>query len=67
MDKPMFAQRLVELRAEQKLSQYKLAEILGFSRGQIANYEQGRCASMGGSAQRVRILGGGLRSGRVTI
>lgn len=41
MDKPMFAQRLVELRAEQKLSQYKLAEILGFSRGQIANYEQG--------------------------
>lgn len=41
MDKPVFAQRLAELRAARKLSQYKLAEMLGFSRGQIANYEQG--------------------------
>lgn len=41
MDRPAFAQRLVELRTEQGLSQYKLAETLGFSRGQIANYEQG--------------------------
>ena len=41
MDRPAFAQRLVELRTEQGLSQYKLAEMLGFSRGQIANYEQG--------------------------
>ena len=41
MDRSAFAQRLVGLRAERSLSQYKLAEALGFSRGQIANYEQG--------------------------
>jgi len=34
--------RLVQLRKQKNLSQYKLAEILGFSRGLLANYEQGR-------------------------
>ena len=33
--------RLVLLRKELKLTQYQLAEKLGFSRGQIGNYEQG--------------------------
>lgn len=37
----MFSQRLVELRKEKKLSQYALADELGFSRGKLANYEQG--------------------------
>ena len=37
-----FALRLKKLRVEKAISQYKLAELLGFSRGQIANYEQGR-------------------------
>ena len=31
----------MELRTARGLSQYKLAELLGFSRGQISNYEQG--------------------------
>lgn len=39
--KPKFSKRLVELRKERKLSQYKLAEKLGCSRGLISNYEQG--------------------------
>jgi len=34
--------RLISLRKENNLSQYKLAEKLGFSRGLISNYEQGR-------------------------
>ncbi|ENI1326526.1 helix-turn-helix transcriptional regulator [Listeria monocytogenes] len=33
--------RISELRKTKELSQYKLAEELGFSRGQVANYEQG--------------------------
>ncbi|WP_342441740.1 helix-turn-helix transcriptional regulator [Lysinibacillus sp. FSL K6-0075] len=37
----MFAQNLTKLRKERKISQYKLAELIGFSRGRIANYEQG--------------------------
>lgn len=37
----MFGQNLAKLRKEKKLSQYKLAELMNFSRGQIANYEQG--------------------------
>ncbi|MBC1523604.1 helix-turn-helix domain-containing protein [Listeria booriae] len=37
----MFSQRLVTLRKEKKLSQYALADELGFSRGKLANYEQG--------------------------
>lgn len=37
----MFGQRLAKLRKERNLSQYELAEKMGFSRGQIANYEQG--------------------------
>ncbi|EOU3548652.1 helix-turn-helix domain-containing protein [Listeria monocytogenes] len=37
----MFSIRLAELRKKKSFSQYKLAEELGFSRGQIANYEQG--------------------------
>ncbi|WP_312130800.1 helix-turn-helix domain-containing protein [Lysinibacillus capsici] len=37
----MFGQKLAQLRKEKNLSQYKLAELMNFSRGQIANYEQG--------------------------
>ncbi|EAC6601569.1 helix-turn-helix transcriptional regulator [Listeria monocytogenes] len=37
----MFGNRLSELRKKKGISQYKLADELGFSRGQIANYEQG--------------------------
>lgn len=37
----MFGEKLAELRREKKLSQYELADRLGFSRGQLANYEQG--------------------------
>lgn len=37
----MFGKNLAQLRKERKLSQYDLAEKLGFSRGQVANYEQG--------------------------
>ena len=36
-----FGERLAQLRNQKELSQYKLAELLGFSRGQVANYEQG--------------------------
>jgi len=44
MSKPksILAERLTLLRTESGLSQYKLAGITGFSRGLIANYEQGR-------------------------
>lgn len=38
----MFGERLALLRKEKKLSQYELADKLGFTRGQIANYEQGK-------------------------
>lgn len=38
----MFNERIKKLRQEMKLSQYELAEKLGFSRGQLANYEQGK-------------------------
>ena len=38
----MFGKRLALLRKNKKISQYKLAEILNLSRGQIANYEQGQ-------------------------
>src|SRR5690554_6693798 len=38
----MFGERLARLRKEKKLSQYELADRLNFSRGQIANYEQGQ-------------------------
>lgn len=41
MKKHQFPERLVELRKSKNLSQYSLAEKLGFTRGQIANYEQG--------------------------
>lgn len=37
----MFGQNLAKIRKSRKLSQYDLAEKMGFSRGQIANYEQG--------------------------
>jgi transcriptional regulator with XRE-family HTH domain len=37
----VFSKRLVELRKEKKMSQYEIADRLGFSRGQYANYEQG--------------------------
>lgn len=37
----MFGERLAKARAEKGLSQYQAAEQLGFSRGQLANYEQG--------------------------
>ena len=36
-----FKERLVNLRKEKGLTQYDLAQLLGFSRGQIGNYEQG--------------------------
>jgi len=38
----LFGKRLAELRTQKGLSQYELARALGFSRGQIANYEQGK-------------------------
>jgi len=38
----MFSKNLVRLRKQANLTQYELAERLGFSRGQIANYEQGK-------------------------
>lgn len=37
----LFSTRLASLRKERNLTQYSLAENLGFSRGQISNYEQG--------------------------
>ncbi|RAL26734.1 helix-turn-helix domain-containing protein [Thermoflavimicrobium daqui] len=37
----MFKERLIKLRKENKLSQYELANKLGFTRGQISNYELG--------------------------
>lgn len=37
----MFGRKLTELRKTKGLSQYELADLLGFSRGQLANYEQG--------------------------
>lgn len=37
----MFGKRLASLRKQKGLTQYELADALGFSRGQIANYEQG--------------------------
>ncbi|MCM3598661.1 helix-turn-helix domain-containing protein [Metabacillus idriensis] len=37
----MFGERLAILRKSKGLSQYDLAERLGFSRGKLANYEQG--------------------------
>ena len=40
-EKILFKDRLVFLRKELNLTQYQLAEKLGFSRGQIGNYEQG--------------------------
>lgn len=33
--------RIADLRKKMKLSQYELADRLGFSRGKLANYEQG--------------------------
>lgn len=38
----MFAKRLVLLRKNKNLSQYELARLLNLTRGQIANYEQGK-------------------------
>ncbi|KYC71666.1 helix-turn-helix transcriptional regulator [Heyndrickxia faecalis] len=38
----MFGKRLSALRKQKGLSQYELADKLGYSRGQIANYEQGK-------------------------
>ena len=38
----MFGKRLASIRKKRGLSQYQLADKLGFSRGQIANYEQGK-------------------------
>lgn len=38
----MFGERLASLRKSKGLSQYALAERLNFSRGQLANYEQGK-------------------------
>jgi len=37
----VFKKRLTELRKKSGLSQYELAEKLGFSRGKYSNYEQG--------------------------
>ncbi|HEY4601223.1 MAG TPA: helix-turn-helix domain-containing protein [Cerasibacillus sp.] len=37
----MLGKRLAELRKSKGLSQYELANRLGFSRGKLANYEQG--------------------------
>ena len=38
----IFGRRLAALRKEKNISQYKMAELLMYSRGQIANYEQGK-------------------------
>ncbi|MEY9979732.1 helix-turn-helix domain-containing protein [Lysinibacillus sp. RC79] len=38
----MFGKNLAKLRKDSKLSQYELAERMKLSRGQIANYEQGK-------------------------
>lgn len=38
----MFGARLADLRSKKGLSQYQVAQQLGFSRGQYANYEQGK-------------------------
>ncbi|GMR65853.1 helix-turn-helix domain-containing protein [Bacillus thuringiensis] len=38
----MLGKKIAELRKNQKLSQYDLADRLGFSRGKLANYEQGQ-------------------------
>lgn len=38
----LLGKRIAQLRKKQGLSQYALAEKLGFSRGQLANYEQGQ-------------------------
>ena len=40
--KNILPERLTKLRKEHNLSQYTLSEKIGFSRGLIANYEQGR-------------------------
>ncbi|CAN2247250.1 helix-turn-helix domain-containing protein [Bacillus vallismortis] len=37
----MLGKRIAALRKEKGLSQYELADRLGFSRGKLANYEQG--------------------------
>jgi HTH-type transcriptional regulator, competence development regulator len=37
----MLGERIAKLRKEHKLSQYDLAERLGYSRGKLSNYEQG--------------------------
>lgn len=37
----MLGKRIAELRNKIGLSQYELADRLGFSRGKLANYEQG--------------------------
>ena len=37
----MLGKKIAELRKNQKLSQYDLADRLEFSRGKLANYEQG--------------------------
>ena len=40
--KHSFSERLKQLRDEQELSQYELADALKLSRGLLGNYEQGR-------------------------
>jgi len=37
----MLGKKISKLRKNKKLSQYELADCLGFSRGKLANYEQG--------------------------
>lgn len=37
----MLGKKIAELRKKRGLSQYQLAKELGFSRGKLANYEQG--------------------------
>lgn len=41
MSDNVLGKRLAHLRKQKHLSQYKMAEVLGMSRGQLANYEQG--------------------------
>ncbi|WP_412177902.1 helix-turn-helix domain-containing protein [Priestia flexa] len=38
----IFGKRLATLRKEKGISQYEFADRIGFSRGQVANYEQGK-------------------------
>jgi transcriptional regulator with XRE-family HTH domain len=49
----MLGERLSNLRKSKGLSQYELADRLGFSRGKLANYEQGSRQPDYGTLQKI--------------